>query len=204
MAPSSPLLNALREVYDLEELAEEASPMAALDLGPPGDPSFVIRWTNAAWDRFALDNGADRAPAVGDAYLDGIAEPLKSFYRSAFLNAVRTREIFVQRYECSSPTRHRQYHMRAIPLDDYGLLIEHSLVLERSHDRIPAEALEERYRMADGLVLQCSNCRRVHRPGGGWDWVPSWVAEMPAGTSHGLCAPCAGLYYHRAARRARP
>ena len=62
----------------------------------------------------------------------------------------------------------------------------------------PTEALS---RDLAGALAQCANCRRVHRVGDGWHWIPAWVRTPPPPVSHGLCATCAGHYLH--ATRAR-
>ena len=188
-----PCMEILRSTYNLGELVSERSTIVALD-----DDS-MIRWLNPAWTQFAQENGAPNLAArfgLGASYMDGVAEPLRSFFHSAFFNVLATGDAFTHTYECSSPTVKRVHRMHVVSLDGHGLLIEHSLVRQAPVDLKSAEPFEANYRDERGFVLQCSNCRRVRGRDGRWDWVPAWVAEMPPDTSHGLCATCASRYFH--------
>jgi hypothetical protein len=176
-------------------LDEDESTYVALD------PGGAIVWTNAAWNRFAIANGGTevlRRFRPGTSYFEGIAAPLRGFYQSLLLNALTTGEVVDHTYECSSADVFRRFHMRALPLDRKGLLLEHSLVVERPHDPADATARDVAYADGRGIVLQCSNCRRVRRrESAAWDWVPHWVRQAPAQTSHGLCNTCVSFYWGR-------
>ena len=92
------------------------------------------------------------------------------------------------------------FHLRALPIDRETLLLEHSLVFGASHADEPhsPQDLEAKHLSADGVIVQCSYCRRV-RAGAAdtwadtWHWVPAWVPEAPSHTSHGVCPVCVGL-----------
>lgn len=183
----------LAATFDLDALAKEESTLIAID------PSHKIRWVNPAWTRFALANGGDDVVqrfGTGSSYLDGTSGPARSFYEEALTRAAKTRTIFEHDYECSSPETFRRFHLRALPCDDAGLLLEHSLVVEHPHDRVESEIGHEGYVRDNGFILQCSNCRRVrHKERSAWDWVPFLVRNVTAKTSHGLCAACEGFYW---------
>ena len=119
-----------------------------------------------------------------------------------FTNALATGEVFDQEYECSSPDQRRLFHVRALPIGDQGLLIEHSLVAEGKHDWSAREAVEAVYLGARGLLLQCSHCRRVRVPEThAWDWVREWAARPHPRTSHVICPSCVGFYWGRRGSR---
>lgn len=158
-----------------------------------------ILWVNEAWRRFARENGGDPDAVLG-SYLDGISGPLRATYRDVLTTAFATNEVFEQDYECSSPDTIRWFRLRVLPLAPHGLVIEHTPIAEELAP--PGEApLEARYVDADGIVHQCSNCRRVREVTAAsetWHWVPAWVAHPYPRTSHGLCTGCDGYYWARA------
>ena len=185
---------ALAPTLDLEELDADGSSIAVLDR------ESRILWVNEGWKRFAHDNrtqpSGDALELLGTLYLDGMNEPLRSEFAALFEEVLRTNEPFVQSYLCSSPDLHREYRMRILPIERRQLLCEHTLVRSGpastlGHDD-PAELS---FRTADGLICMCSNCGRTRRPDGQWQWVPSWVAKLPAATTHALCASCSSYYY---------
>lgn len=189
----------LKRTFDVDALRDERGAVVALDR------EGVIVWVNPAWERFAKENGAPEVVerfGPGARYLDGITGPLAPFFAEALERTRRTGEPWEMDYECSSPETWRLHHMRVMPIAEDGLLVEHSEVRARPHDRAACAPVEEAFRDEHGLMLQCSNCRRVHRVGDGWEWVVSWVRSAPAPVSHGLCASCAG-HYLAATRRAR-
>ena len=183
----------LADRFDVKALEADASTLVALD------PGATILWVNPAWERFARANDGAQVlvrfcPSA--SYFDGISPPLRAFYEQGLGGALSTDNVFQHDYECSSPDAFRLFHMRALPIASKGLLVEHSLVVDRPHDRPEAPALEELYRDANGLVVMCSNCRRVRRAhSAGWDWVPAWVRKLPPRTSHGICDACVGFYF---------
>jgi hypothetical protein len=196
---SRPIPQSLAAAFDVEELLKESATVVLIE------PTGVIGWMNPAWFRFARANdGLDVIERfdVGSCYFDGIAPPLRGFYESVIQNAHVTQEVFEQEYECSSPDRRRIIRMRALPLRSSGLLLEHTVVREMPVDADSKEAHDAVYRDERGLVLQCSNCRRVRRSdGAGWDWVRDWVAAPPPNTTHGLCRTCLDFYWGVRLRR---
>ena len=80
-----------------------------------------------------------------------------------------------------------------------------TLRIERPHAASEAEAPPDTttYFDANGILHQCSHCRRVQNlvAEGAWDWVPEWVEEIPRNTSHTICPPCFEYYYRSPARR---
>jgi hypothetical protein len=196
---SRPIPLVLAAAFDVEDLLRESSTIVLIE------PTGTITWMNPAWFRFARANGGHGVIErfdVGSSYFDGISPPLRGFYESVVSNAHCTQEVFEQEYECSSPDRQRLIRMRALPLRSSGLLLEHTVARDVAHEAASAEPLESQYRDDRGLVLQCSNCRRVRRSDGAtWDWVRPWVAAPLSNTTHGLCRTCLDFYWGVRLRR---
>jgi hypothetical protein len=176
-----------------------------------GDPAIVfaldadlqLQYANAAWDRFAADNGADpaelRRKYLGQPIRIAIPDGLLSFY-CALYRKVQTGNGPIQHaYECSNSERLRVFQMLMLPLPNgAGILCVNSLVVDEPHGRPAEPALIERYR-EDGLVTMCSHCRRTRRATKPvWDWVPSFVERRPSMLSHGLCPVCSEYHIRTA------
>lgn len=198
VSPNPPAF--LRHAFDVDELDREEGIVVALD------HEGTIVWTNRAWQRFASDNEGIEVAAqfgLGRRYLDGISGPLRPYFEAVFENVLATQEPFEQDYECSSPDTFRLHHVRILPIDEHGLLIEHSARASHPHGEDPEIPTDAAFRDDNGMLLQCSNCRRVHCIGDGWHWVREWVKTPPASTTHGLCAACAGHYFATTRRSRR-
>ncbi len=165
-------------------------------------PAFNLAFFNSGWLRFAALNDGEPQISVqwplGRCVLEAIAEPLRPFFVENYGRCLREGRPWEHAYECSSPEVYRQFHMTAFPLGNAeGLLVVNSLRREVPHTRVPCPPLEELYRNDNGVVVQCCHCRRTRRAGtqNVWDWVPAWLSNRPASTSHGLCEPCMGFHY---------
>jgi hypothetical protein len=167
-------------------------------------PDHRIAYLNPAWLRLGAANGAPSSAGTGALGVDlRLAAPpaLRPFYTQLFAKATATREVQGHDYECSSPDLHRTFHMAVYPCATGALVIVHSLLREVPHPGRAMPPLEGLYRNERGVIVQCSNCRRIRRPGAEeegratWDWVPEYVAQMPRMTSHGICALCSEYYY---------
>ncbi len=170
------------------------------------DADLRIRFVNKAWAAFAREHGAPWAGRAGGAWdvgssvLDAVPPVLKPFYEELFARARIARAPVEHTYECSTPTHRVHYRMRILPCGQTGLLVTHSVARDEVHPGPDCEPLEARYRAANGMILQCSHCRRVRRVGSTpptWDWVPAYVEQVPASSSHGLCEVCLDYYYPR-------
>lgn len=165
-------------------------------------PDLTLAYVNKGWSQFATANEGGEAVAekwtLGRSILDAIPAALQPFFVSNYARCLREARPWEHRYECSTATHYRQYHMLTFPLGEAeGLLVVNSLRLEEPHSRIPNDPLEELYRNDHGILTQCCHCRRMRRDGieDIWDWVPAWVANQPPRTSHGICKPCLGFHY---------
>lgn len=164
------------------------------------DADLRIVWTNEAWRRFGAENGGRDPDAwIGRPYVAAIRPPLDAWYAERLEGALHGAEPWSHEYLCPSPEVERRFHLLAYPSAD-GLLLVHSLAVEEPHAAGPdvgPEALDRHYRDEGGTAHQCMHCRRTRRMDVDerWDWIPSWVAESPPRTSHGLCATCLEFYY---------
>jgi len=178
-----------------------------------------LTYTNNGWDRFATENEAprlNRGWPLGRSIWDVIPEPLLPFYRDGWEWALASGSPWGHTYECSSEDITRIYRMTVMGLPDVGaVLVVNALVASLESSAAPAErrialdaAGEEAYRDENGLITQCSHCRRVQHPSSTdrWDWVPAWVHRSPRDTTHGLCGVCFAYHYRgvRLARNASP
>jgi hypothetical protein len=176
-------------------------PMGALERDPSSiaaiAPDGRIGWANPGWFFFAHANGGARAAInVGDNYFAGIHGEVRPLFEAAVADCLASGAPAEQDYECSSAREHRAFHLRMLPLSGRAVLLVHSLVAARNHDRIGEPPDEVRYRNDKGLIAQCSNCRRTRAfPEGSWHWVPAWVESLPEGITHVLCPVCRGFYW---------
>jgi hypothetical protein len=165
-------------------------------------PDLRIAYVNPAWLAFGLANGAgaDASAALDTSILSVVPGALRAHYEGMFARAQHTNAVVEHDYECSSPTVRRTFRMAVHPCASGALVVVHSLTRETPHLEPASPPGDALYRDARGLILQCSNCRRVRRSlepnvPESWDWVPDYVARVPARTSHGLCELCCDFYY---------
>jgi len=187
--------------YDRDSLRRHPGTVIALD------SDHRLAYLNAAWDRFAEENGGQPAIGrdwgLGAGYFDAIAEPLGAFYRDLIRRTTEEADPshpVSHVYECPAPRMMRRFQMNLYPLGSgEGVLLVHSLVVEAPHgsDRAPHDANPDVYEDAEGIVRQCAHCRKVRHTteADRWDWVPAWVARPPQQTSHTICDVCFAHYY---------
>jgi PAS domain-containing protein len=187
----------------------DAEPWPACVLDRSGD---IVR-VNDAWDRVAAETqgplGAEVLGTRWSAYIRG--EELRAWYE-AVLDRVLTRGVGEShRCDCNTPDRFRLFSSRFEPLRKHrstervGVLVLTSMLEEAPiGERYKIGPLDERrYLTPDGLVFQCSGCRRVRvagPPPSVWELVPEYVAKPRQDVSHGLCRLCRELYYGMIAR----
>jgi len=198
-SPARTFPDFLRPAFQPTALERVDSTVAVLDA------QAAILWTNPAWDDFARANGASFNLDAYPTYLDGIAGPLRAFYADVFEQALARGTVFEQDYECSAADVIRRYRMRVLPYPAHGLLVEHTPIAVSPAPDGGELAVEAHFLDENGHIVQCSNCRRVKRPGASdsesWAWVPAWVTRSHPRTSHGICTPCVGFYWRRGRSR---
>ena len=196
--PPAAKFESLLDGYPLADLERHDGPIYGLwqDLS--------LAYFNAAWDRFALQNGGDTEFldrwSEGASILEAFPEKLRAFYKLSYEKCLATGEPWEHEYECSSPSVFRKFHQIVYPLKDAALIVVNSLVAEQPHDPSQGETGnvdESLYRDEDGFVHQCAHCRRVQRQSDEltWDWVPDWVASIPPDSTHTFCPTCYGHYW---------
>lgn len=192
----SPRFQALLADFDIEAFQNNSGTIFGLW------PDLTLAYVNLGWVQFAaLNDGEpqnDSEWRLGRCVMDAIAEPLRPFFVENYGRCLREGRPWEHVYDCSSAELYREFHLTAFPLGEAeGLLVVNSLRREAIHTRVPCPPLDELYRDDGGMVTQCCHCRRVRRIGEAkvWDWVPAWVSDRPANTSHGLCEPCMGFHY---------
>lgn len=167
-------------------------------------PTFSLVYFNPAWREFAGQNQGGAVVSkfpLGANLLDALGAELRPLYQQRLTEVLATGVAWHHDYECSSALTFREFRQSVYLLDNaLGLLLINSLKVEApmaSRGREAQPPLEARYLQTTGLLTQCSNCRRTLRNDGSgvWDWVPSWVSDMPENTSHGLCLPCFDYYW---------
>lgn len=168
-------------------------------------PDLTLAYMNAAWARFAFENGANadffNQWGIGRSVLDAIAEPLRPFFIENYRRSLEQMRPWEHIYQCPSALRYREFHMVVYPLGQReGLLVVNSLLVESAHTQVSWPPIYETYHEPSGMICQCCHCRRTRRADDHsvWDWVAEWVRESPSGTSHGICPPCFGFYYSTA------
>lgn len=186
-------LKAIAAKFDLDALNNNRVSMAAIS------SDGRICWANKAWFEFAATNGAAMASvAIGVDYFAPMQPEIRGQLQQCIELARRTRQPFTLDYECSSPSRFRQFRLQGLPLDDDTVLFVNSLRVERAHDRVASEAQLAEYEGASELLTMCAHCRRVRRADrSAWDWIPDWVEAAPGKVSHGLCETCSGFEWGR-------
>lgn len=185
--------------WDLAELDAHGGTIYAVDA------DLRLGFMNQAWFRFAAANGGEPRIStewpLGRSILECIPAPLRDFYEPAYRACFDAEEPWTHEYECSSPGRYRRYHQIVFALDDRrGLLVVNSLIVDRAYSvggQSPTPTEASAYIDRDGLITQCSHCRRIQHASevDRWDWIPEWVADFPLETSHGLCPVCTYFYY---------
>jgi hypothetical protein len=185
-----------------EALAGERDP--ACLLSPEGRYLFC----NEAWDAFARRNGGDPGclgeRVVGRPWQEFVAgDEVRRVLARVLASALSGAPRLVQG-ECNSPTVGRRtastYQAirdgRGVPV---GLAAVHAIVLEAPIAELHTvhEPDHGRYFEPSGLIHMCCCCRRVRRVAerGRWDFVPDYVACMPASTSHAYCPTCLELQF---------
>lgn len=165
-------------------------------------PDNTIGYRNAAWDRFASDNGAPSLVSWNGTPIVEIFHPeIRDWYVSLFDKVRDSREPADHTYQCSSPAEYREFALRVLPLPARRLLLIHHLSVERAHHWQVHEPGSP-YLDAHGIVTQCCHCRRTRRADRHttWDWVPAYLEPGRPELSHGLCPPCFRHYHPRAAK----
>lgn len=173
------------------------------------DADGVIRFANAAWDRFARENAgapANLAERIrGTRWLDHITgAPERAHFAELLQRALRGALRWpgvVRVSECNTPEKARLLVTRYEPVEaagaaaPVGVAIHHAVVLERGWAaRCPTGDLPPPRLAADGLLLQCPECGG-RWDGGAWVFAPALVGAPPPGALLKVCPSCVSSYF---------
>jgi hypothetical protein len=187
----------------IHELAARPAPACLVDL------DGTVLFLNDAWDRFARDcaGGLVGEATVGLRLVEGIqGDEARRIVRALMEGVVQhgtgCRPMAVTT-ECNGPDVARLVTTQVGPVaagtELIGLTVQHRIVRERPAAEVyPVIELGELdYHSADGVLEQCSCCRRTRRPAdpAEWDFVPGLVAAPPAETRLGYCPLCRELHH---------
>jgi hypothetical protein len=159
-------------------------------------PDGTIAYVNPAYLEFARANGApvdfEQRWGVGAQLLDSVPEPMRGRYLAGMAAARGATRFWETGYRCPTPTQQQRYRLRIYPLlGGDGLLHVHTLVWREPWEAAP-DVGEAAFRLANGLIRQCADCRHVFRPGPDrWEMVASFIDDPPPKVTHGLCPSCA-------------
>ncbi len=182
------------EGWDVRGLAATEDVVYVIDSG------FRLRGWNPAWESFARANEGQTVLerfTLGVNILTAIDEEIRGMYVTVFSRALASGEPTHHRYECSSPDTFREFYQTAYPLDRRaGLVLTNHLIEEYPHPLAPGVPLSRTYLKGDGVVEQCSHCRKTRdqQAGQKWDWVPSTVLNPPEKLEFSLCPACRSHY----------
>ena len=159
---------------------------------------LVITYVNPVYLKFAEENGGS---AIGDEFsvgchvIDVIEGPLREFYDDLYRRCLESGEAIEHEYECSSGDEFRKFRMHAFPIgESHGIMVDHSLIVSRAHDRVPHGFEPNLYVNGQGILQQCGHCRQIKNlKTNSWDWCPDALGRLKI--SHGLCEWCRDYYF---------
>jgi hypothetical protein len=164
------------------------------------DADMKLRAYNRAWQAFAMNNGGEdivQKYPLGISIADVGEEPVKSFIKRKYREAMALNKMFGLDYECSSKQVFRLFRLTAYPLlNKQGLVISHHLVKQCPHTDKSMD-FNKQFVNREGMIVQCINCRKVRDPNNmdRWLWVPSLLEQGCVPISHGICDRCLDHYY---------
>lgn len=177
------------------------------------DPDGRIVYVNHAWDRVACGaKGPLAVEVVGRRWTDYITgDELRSWYECVFARVIESGTGESHKCDCNTPERFRLFSSRFEPLrprspsEPVGVLVLASMLEEApigERYRIGPPDVR-RYLSSEGLLVQCSGCRRVRVTGDrphDWELVPEYLVTPRRDVSHGICRLCRDIYYGMPAR----
>ena len=185
--------------FDFETL--ENSPNSIFGLSK----DLKLIYFNKAWFDFAKQNKGE--PGIPDCFKIGtpieksISGVLKDFYINQFKKTINGVKAWKHEYECSSSKVFRLFSQDSYPLKNHeGIIVVNSLKIERVIDRNNSSRHQFKsgiYLNENGLITQCSNCRKTQRTGEPevWDWIPLLIEQPLKNISHSICPICFDFYW---------
>jgi hypothetical protein len=160
---------------------------------------------NKAWFEFSKQNNGEPEISeiftIGTAFESAINGTIKDFYISNYKKVLRDLKVWKHEYECSSPTLYRIFCQDVYPLKNAeGIVVVNSLKTQRpldNKDHKNVNLLTTEYADKNGIITQCTNCRKTQRVNNidVWDWLPAYVYESTKNVSHSICPICYDYYW---------
>ncbi|HYO23466.1 MAG TPA: hypothetical protein VEQ85_00795, partial [Lacipirellulaceae bacterium] len=102
-----------------------------------------LAYFSPGWFEFSAANGGEPDLSarwtLGTDLLSAIQGPLRPMFRAGYVRALAECRPWEHLYECSSAEQFRTFQMMAYPLaNSAGLLVVHSLLVERPHPADPS------------------------------------------------------------------
>ncbi|XOV91079.1 MAG: hypothetical protein ACFHWX_12800 [Bacteroidota bacterium] len=186
--------------FDFNTLEESVDTIYALN----SNLEFI--YFNPQYIKFAQENGfkgdiLEKFPigsSIGQVLKGDV---LREFYLQNYQKSLSENVPWTFEYKCSTPSIFRAYQQRTYPIvESECIVILNSLIAERpirevfTHDHEPNEEI---YLQTNGLIYQCSNCRRTQQSKDSekWDWVSKYIEKMSLKISHGICPLCFDYYW---------
>jgi hypothetical protein len=127
----------------------------------------IIR-TNAAWDAFALENGAAELLGKnirGKSLFGFIVDDATRMYVRVLLDSARTLQRPVSRaYRCDSEDLKRYMEMLIEPSENGQLVLKHKILRTEAI----TSPLRYHYQPDRAMIFRCSSCNRLQLPDSGW------------------------------------
>lgn len=168
------------------------------------DADFRLTAYNPAYASFGRANGLRELEGrfgLCCSVLQAISGPVKQIYHKLWTRILESGEVVSRDYYCSSALEFRLFRQTAYPLRNRaGLIISNHLVIETPINQregfIPVKLTTE-HTTRSGIVIQCSNCRKIknQRAENRWDWIVEAVVKSSANVSHSICPLCLEHYY---------
>lgn len=163
------------------------------------DSAFHLRYCNASWDRFALENGGSgllRETQFGLDVIEITPEPLRAFYSNLYRRVLRSGEETEHVYECSSGEKFRLFRMRVSRANGH-LVVINSLALEQEYQDWGFRNDSQTFEDPNGIITMCCHCRKTRLPNtvNSWVRIPAFVNKTPPLVSHGICSDCFNIHY---------
>lgn len=164
------------------------------------DGDLNIVGYNDRYLNFAKTNGEpdiEKKFGIGSCLLNAIPDTLQGYYRNSYMKSLVQNLVFEFDYHCSSPKEYRLFHQTAYPIPGRaGLVVTNHCIVAKEMN-FKSLAFNEHYISSDGVVFQCTNCRKLknHTGENQWDWVPEALVNMHPDTSPTFCNFCLEHYY---------
>ena len=162
---------------------------------------------NTAWLQFSKTINDDSCISVnyplGTSVEDAMSGTLKDFYIFNYKKVLNESKVWTHEYECSTVGVYRLFYQEVFPLKNgEGIIVVNSLRTEKYIQNINALELTNlklEYTDLNGMITQCSNCRKTQRINEKeiWDWVPTFLSETHEYASHSICPICFDYYWSK-------